>query len=434
MTTFKAPGYNYSPDTRKNPNSPVAHQPNVVYDYRATAPQYGYPYSNGYNGYHQHRPAQNYHHYSPPQSYSSSGWKPPTTTAGPLLPGIEQYAQTSQTNQANHALPTYPYHQTGAPNTSRQLPPFSYSQAQGPSPRPAYSPPAQHTPVSQAQSSSRGAAPISGMLSNTARTSKPPMYANAPPPSSSVSTAQSPLSQSEYLAYVTKYPYLKNAFLRRAKTYVSPYSPDGGFTPEWMPKLTNGNTSTTPSISAPRQPSSSSSQPAQPAQGLGPGYNGGMAPNLSIPRPMPQFQSPDAFQREMAMAPVPPSGITKWEHMMKQLAFSTGSPSPPNLPASDSPATQVPQFPPSRPSNLSYEMPKSTTPPTQYTPPVRSYTPPLPPPSEPQRPIPSPLSDVPKSPKRPEYSPISDDGKEPASRSTLPPLPQIHSGETWRYS
>jgi hypothetical protein len=46
----------------------------------------------------------------------------------------------------------------------------------------------------------------------------------------------------------------------------------------------------------------------------------------------------------------------------------------------------------------------------------------------PQRPIPSPLSDAPRSPKRPDYSPLSDSGA-----PSRPPLP-VPAGETWRYS
>lgn len=371
-TTYR-PVYNYSPDTRKNPNSPVAHQPNVVYDHRATTPQYGYPsHSNTYN---HHRPSTTFHHYVPPQtSASSTSWKP---TSGPMLSGIDQYAPTNQST-----LPPYPYYQASAPNAPRQVPPVPYSQSQPPA-------------------TSRNAAPLANVLSNPAGASKSPMYANAP---SSISTTQSPLSQSEYLAYVTKYPYLKNAFLRRAKTYISPYSPDGGFTPEWMPKPP-GSTITTPGI-APRPLSSSSSN--RPAQGLGLSFTGGPPPGLPPPRPMPQFQSPDAFQRDMAKAPIPATPV-RWESMMKQLNKPTvpGNPSNPTTPLD--PALH----------------PKSSTPP------VLSTTPPLPPPNEPQRPIPSPISDAPKSPKRPEYSPISDDGKGPANKATLP---QIHSGETWRYS
>jgi hypothetical protein len=408
--TWKSPVYNYSPDTRKNPNSPVAHQPNVVYDHRAVGPQYGHPSHS--NGHHQHRPSQtNFHHYSPPQT--SSGWKPSQTT-GPLPSGIDQYAKGSQPSP-------YSYHQTVSSNGGRQLPPSQYGQFQGQPQRPVYSPPTQHNTTAQSQLQPHSAAaPLAGILSNPTGTSKPPGYAKTP--SSSLSTTHSPLPQSEYLAYVTKYPYLRNAFLRRAKTYVSPYSPDGGFTPEWTSKV---NGSTTPIIT-PRPPSSS----GRPAHGLGLSFSAAPPATLPPPRPMPQFQSSDAFQRDMANAPATYSGMPRWESMMKQLATSTASPA-----QSSATASTGSQPPAPRPSGISHEVPANTTIPIQsYTPPPQSTTPPFPPPNEPQRPIPSPISDAAKSPKRPEYSPISDDGKGPVSKASLASAPQAHLGETWRYS
>ncbi|KAF2261656.1 hypothetical protein CC78DRAFT_546481 [Lojkania enalia] len=399
--------YNYAPDTRKNPNSPVAHQPNVVYDYRATAPQYGYPSSspNGYN-----RQSPTYHHYVPPGGYTAT-WKH-ATTATPAPSASNHYTQ------AGSQQTSYFYYQPNPPSTSRQLPPFPYSRAQASNPHTAYNTSAQQASASQASSISRDGAPISSLLSNTAGTTKSPMYANAPP--SPVSTAHSPSSQSDYLAYVTKYPYLKNAFLRRAKTYISPYSQDGGFTPEWMPKPSNAMVP----AAAPRPPSNGS------AQGQGSTYAGSGQSNPPTPRPIPHFQSPDAFHRDITKTPTGPTqGYLKWEQRRKNLASSTSSPqSAAPVTSSTSPvAKTLPPFP--SPPNQPHEALKLTSPPGT------SHTPPLPPPSEPQRPIPSPLSDAPKSPKRPEYSPISDDGKgSSTNRSVFPQLAKVHTEETWRYS
>ncbi|KAF2878395.1 hypothetical protein BDV95DRAFT_589331 [Massariosphaeria phaeospora] len=439
IMTFKSPVY--APDTRKNPNSPVAHQPNVVYDHRAQTPHYGYsqqgsPYQH--HNYHNHtqrpmHPTQTYHHYNP-QNYSTSGWKPQPTPPGPLLTGIDQYAQSNQVTQANRQLPPYPYYQGTSPTTSRQLPPFPYSQAHGPGPRPVYSPPSHQSHVTQAQLSSRGSAPISNLLSKPAETPKHPMYAD-PPSSSLVSTAQIPSSQTDYLTYVTQYPYLKNAFLRRSKTYVSPYSSNGGFSPEWLAKV---NPALGSAVGTPGLTTSTPSLPGQlgpPVQGLGPNSSGSVAPRLPPPRPMPQFQSPDAFQREMAKAAPAPSGPLRWEQMLKQLATSTGSQSSPNITPSVGPAPLAP----SRLPAPGYQMANSTTPPGHHPPPMQSYTPPLQHPTDPQRPIPSPLSDASKSPKRPEYSPISDNGKGPAGLPNLlpslqpQPVNHHHPGETWRY-
>jgi hypothetical protein len=414
-TTYRSPSYNYAPSTRENPNSPVAHQPNVVYDHRAMVPQYNYP--SYPTAYHSHHPpptqTHTFHHYSPPQG--SPGWKPPM--AGNMLNGIDQYAQAGQ------PLPPYPYYPNTSPNTSRQLPPFPYSQPQGPAQRPVYSPPTRSPPASSGQSGPRTTAPLTSIMGNPVGTSKPPMYAHASP--SSVTTAQSPPSQTEYIAYVTKYPYLKNAFLRRAKTYVSPYSPNGGFTPEWMPKPANGSTSTQ-SI-APRPTSHG------PMYGYGSQFNEG-PPNLPPPRVMPQFQSPDAFQRDMAKAPTHLSTMPKWDSMMKQLASSTAGPPQPSAVASANSALRTPPQLPSF-QHLPQEMPKNTTPPS---PPAAQNHAPNTPLGDSQRPIPSPISDTAKSPRRPEYSPISDNGKGVAeSRPTLPPfgeVGQLHSGATWEYS
>ncbi|PSN68417.1 hypothetical protein BS50DRAFT_551941 [Corynespora cassiicola Philippines] len=356
MTTWKSPVYQAS--TQKNPNSPVAHQPNVVYDHRTAAPQYGQPYAQ----YQNQRPSQpsqpqqqQYQPYvpPPPQGYTTHTWKAQPPPSGPS----NGYAQPSQTGQA----PTqYSYYHPGTSNP-QQPPPFPYSQAPDSGPRTVYSAPPPQPP-------SRTAAPVSNALKNSAGT--------------------------------TKYPI-----------------PDGGFTPEWMPKVPNSHAGSP----ATRPPSSGPGQP----QGLGVPFGGGMPQGQPVHRPMPQFQSADAFQREMAKAPAAPSGSSKWDHMLKQIA-SSGAPSPSNVPASIS--TAHPTHP-----DAPHAAPQSTTPPLPgpaSAAPVQSHTPPLPP-NEPQRPIPSPLSDAPKSPKRPEYSPISDNGK--ASEDTQA-SPKVHTGETWRFS
>jgi hypothetical protein len=406
MHTFRpAP---YTPDTSKNPNSPVAHQPNA-YSYRSPGPQHGQP-AHQPGHHHQGYPQGNYVPYVPPQS-SSSGWKPQPTTSGPHLNGHSPYAHI---DQANQALPPYPYNSIRSPKESS---PYPYQQGPGPIARPVYSSPA-HRQNHSSQPPSRGGAPASHLLSNAAGTSRPPMYATAH--SSPIDPyAQSPASQAEYLAYVTKYPYLKNAFLRRAKTYISPYSPDGGFTPEWMPKPVS-TAGINPAFAAQRQSPVSQSHHSK---GFGHNFSGGAPSNLPVPRPAPQFQSADAFRQEIAKAPRVPAAPPKWEHMFKQLGTSTGAPSRPALTmaAGPSPTALQPLAP--RPSNG-----------LEGSAPAPSAHASAPPPMEPQRPIPSPLSDASKSPKRPEVSPISDDGNgsSVAAKPTL--LPPIHTAETWRYT
>jgi hypothetical protein len=399
MTTFRSP--NYNPDTRKNPNSPVAHQPNVYSYHRSSGSFNGHGQPAYPGGYHHHRPPQQYVPYAPPQGYSNSGWAPQPTTSGPLLNGISQYAHPPP----SQSLPPYPYQSSGSP---RELPPLPYSQGpgQGPGPmsQPQYRP---ANPISQPPPSSRSGAPIANMLSNTTGTSQPPMYAAYPysvdPP------AQPPSSQVEYLAYVAKYPYLKNAFLRRAKTYISPYSPDGTFAPEWAPVRPVVN-----HVPVPRLPPSMSQPPQH--NGLGFNFSGGMPQGLPVPRPAPQFQSVDAFQRDIAKAPRQNSGTPKWDKMFAQLNTNPRTSPTPILPAHTSPSYRHPIAP--RPPTSPYGTFKVASP-LNHTPPLQPGA------SEPQRPIPSPLSDVPMSPKRVAYVP--GDGKRPS-------LPSIHPGETWRYT
>lgn len=414
ISTFRAPAYN--PDTRKNPNSPVAHQPNVTYDHRASASPYGQPTYQ--QGYHSHRPPQGgYVPYTPPPHMYSTQTKPPSTNGPPPLAGIHQYAQSASSSQVQ--------------GDRYNLPPLPYPQSQVPVPRPVYSPTTgPHVPPSQ---SYRGSVPNLNTSTGPSRSS---MYANN---YSSLSTP-SPSSQAEYLAYVTKYPYLKNAFLRRAKTYVSPYSPNGGFTPEWAPKIPAG-TSGPPNMMPPIRPD------GQPGPGLSVGFAGGMQPTLPMPRPTPQFQSPDAFRQDLNKAPRPLSGAPKWESMLKHIGNTTGTPgstishgSLPTLAPAPSrmsggplptlaPAPAMP-----RPPILS-QQPANDAAPSVIDPALQSATPPLHPPSTISRPIPTPPSDKSNTPQRPDYSPISDHGEtKPAPVAPQNAHPPMHTGETWRYN
>jgi hypothetical protein len=404
MTSFRSPVYN--PDTRKNPNSPVAHQPNVSYDHRPPSQPNG---QTLYHGYHHHPPPPvpqqqqqyQYHPYVPPQAHSTASWKAQPATSGPILNGIDQYAHTTQSK----ALPQNPFTPQVGSGSPRQLPPYPWSQGSVQNTKPEYAP-TLYNPAAQAPSSQ---APISNVLSNPSGTPNPPKYATTPS-SSVVYAAQTP---TEYLVYVMKFPYLKNAYLRRAKTYVSPYSPGGGFTEAWMPKLPNSNSSTPASIAA-RPSEATSRQP----------HYQGQQPSSSLPTPKPtaQFQSSDAFQRDMARTAQPVDGTPKWEQMLKRLATSTGSTT---LSADTANSPQAPQpyyaQPPPR-SSTSHEMPPNMTTAAQ------NHTPPQPVTHEPQRPTPS---------------PISDDGTgsvEAPSAQVEPTLPQLqaapplHGAETWRYS
>lgn len=421
MTTFRAPAYN--PDTRKNPNSPVAHQPNVTYDHRAAGSPYGH--SALQPTYHSSRPSQGgYIPYAPPQPYSTNAKSPSIGGPSPVA-GIHHYAPPG----SSHVLPTNPY----------QMPPVPYAQSQGPVPRPVYGPPT--GPHASHPQTYHGGAPA---MSNPTGTSKPPMYATM---HSSLST-QPPSSQVEYLAYVTKYPYLKNAFLRRAKTYISPYSPNGGFTPEWAPKIPSAPNSA-PNMMPPVRPGGQSSP------GLGLSFGGPITSNLPMPRPTAQFQSPDAFRQDLNKAPRPLSGAPKWETMLKHLGTTGGPPAQTTSTGSNSPQSALAPAPasgrtPSSGGPPPALAPSPIAPPTPSTsqqapkpaspaidPALQSHTPPLPSPSTVAQPLPSPPDEKPETPQRPEYSPISDDGESkevPAPSAPSHEKTPVHAGETWRYT
>lgn len=265
MNAWKSPIY--SADTRKNPNSPVAHQPNVSYDHRLPPS----PYSQAaYQGYHSHRSPQQqyqYHPYIPPQSYASTAWKPPSSTIDSnLRNGMSPYTHSPQHNTP---LPSYPFSQG-----LQGLPPSAYPHSSGQK-RSASSPgPKGHAPSQPVtQAGPHGRSSMSVLMSNPSGTPNPPNL-------------------------------------------------DGGaISQEWTSKQ-------------PPTPNTADSKPAPPHEaptsvhrGYCPHHDSHPYPqssDLSVPRPSAQFQSPDAFQREMARSNQP-AEAPKWEQMLKQLATSTGS-------------------------------------------------------------------------------------------------------------
>ncbi|KAI8943734.1 hypothetical protein NX059_001714 [Plenodomus lindquistii] len=416
----------YKSDTRKNPNSPVAHQPNVSYDHRPPSAGYG---QGAYQGYHSHRPPQpqqqhqpqqyQYHPYVPPQSYSTSTWKAqPSTTDPSLQNGVNQYPHSSQHNKS---LPPHPYSQA-----SSGLPPSPYSHSPGQQPSAA----ASYSAGQAQRGTPHGRSSIPNTLSNPAvGPPKPPKYAITPSTSSIIHAAHSP---TEYLTYVMNYPYLRNAYLRRTKTYISPYSLDGGITAEWMPKQIQVPAPSGPvGIGLGGKPGVvSSPQGYYHGHGGAPGYTGSPS-GLPTPRPAAQFQSPDAFQREMARS-AQPAEAPKWEQMLKQLATSTGPGPSSSTGTTHTPQAPQPRYPPlSSRSGLPYDMPRSMSHASSGV--VATPTPSA---REVQRPTPSPISD---DGKNGEAAAAAGAKTAPdVNGGTLLPLqksvPQVHGGETWRYT
>ncbi|KAF2016556.1 hypothetical protein BU24DRAFT_422916 [Aaosphaeria arxii CBS 175.79] len=368
--------YNYSPDTRKNPHSPVAHQPNVVYDHRASAPHYGY------SGYppapqpQQYQQPVHFHQYIPPQA--SNNWKPSTSTQPPLQ-GIEQYARPGQ------PLPPYPFQQPPPSSNARPPPSYPYHQQ--------YHQPPGNTPLG-----APAPLPKDNRQVKTAAT-------NAHAPTYPAGSAQNPIA-------------------------------NGGFTPQWMPRPQSTN--------APVADSSKGSIP------------GGAPAGPSTTRPPAQFQSADAFQRDMANAPATTNRYPRWEEMMKQLATSKVPTSQPaSTPVATSALSTQPSLAPapiiSSSSAKAKQNPDQPPPgqgPSNQTQSlgVESHTPPKSPAAEPDKATPAEGGEqkialgeaaqpaAPGSPNRPVYSPISDNGAPATDDAPALPAPSIHSGETWRYS
>jgi hypothetical protein len=105
-----------------------------------------------------------------------------------------------------------------------------------------------------------GAAPIANMLG-------PTVAAPFTPPSQRGHSATISTNET-YISHIMKYPYLKNAFLRRPKNYTSPYASGGGFAPEYQAKLllSEVNTNETSSSYQPSQPSNSATPAYSPSQ------------------------------------------------------------------------------------------------------------------------------------------------------------------------
>ena len=207
-----------------------------------------------------------------------------------------------------------------------------------------------------------------------------------------------------------QYPYLKNAYLRRQKTYISPYSPGGGIAPEWMPKPPPPQQQQQVAGAPPMRPGSTAS-----AHGY---YHPSPPPHAIAPRPAAQFQSPDAFQRGLTQASSSAAAAApKWEQMLKQLATSTGAPnSNPSTATTPAPPQHQhqqqpqPQYPPLPRASASYGMgPFKLNAPSRPSANIK-LGPPLPPTQHPQHPQ---LRErlKPDEPARPIPSPISDDGK-----------------------
>jgi hypothetical protein len=71
--------------------------------------------------------------------------------------------------------------------------------------------------------------------SSSAQSNQSPLGAPLTPATTTSTTSKTPETSHEYLANLSKYPYLRNSFLRSSKAYESPYPIGGGFAPAYKP-------------------------------------------------------------------------------------------------------------------------------------------------------------------------------------------------------
>jgi len=110
-------------------------------------------------------------------------------------------------------------------------------------------------------------------------------------------------TEREYLTHLAQYPYLKNSYLRRPKTYQSPYKSGGGYSSLYavaQPSYISGEKDESSTLGTTSE--QATSMPTQDSVGVGPFR----ASYGSTPHPPPpersytqgQYQSPQAFQQE----------------------------------------------------------------------------------------------------------------------------------------
>lgn len=155
-------------------------------------------------------------------------------------------------------------------------------------------------------------------------------HAVSPAPSHTRSNSTSQ-SNAEWLSGLNQYPYLRNSYLRRPKTYISPYAAGYGFSPEWAARLQPKATD------APRLPDGAVHTPqhlSRPSSSSTPNGYSGMG-NPVVPPQLPrsqqshppvhtyQYQTPLQFQAQMQRQPEVSDearSINKFEEIMRQLA------------------------------------------------------------------------------------------------------------------
>ncbi|KAL1391851.1 hypothetical protein HDK64DRAFT_262630 [Phyllosticta capitalensis] len=236
----------------------------------------------------------------PPYPYSQSPYSPEASRNSVAT----NYSQSPQTGYPAYQQPmsSSPYSNNYGPQTGSRVPYPNYH-------RPSFS--QQHSPGSVSSANS-----LLGMH----KSASPVLTAQRQSPSSSQSDV-------EYLQFLQRFPYLRNAYLRRPKVYESPYPGTSGFSDTYDPRKVKQQ-ATQPQVSAYSQSLQNWQRPTLPqptnlynSPGYGQGPQAGSGANNAAQRPGLMFQSAQDFQADVNRAQVPPaSGSSKFELLIKQLS------------------------------------------------------------------------------------------------------------------
>ncbi|KAF2397044.1 hypothetical protein EJ06DRAFT_158545 [Trichodelitschia bisporula] len=143
-----------------------------------------------------------------------------------------------------------------------------------------------------------------------------PQWPQFTPPSQRHNGHSRSVSNVDYLNHLQGYPYLINTYLRRPKTYSSPYLPGHGFSAEYQAKLGHESTESN------TQPETPQIAPAPPRQALSYGQPRRTIANGHQNPQQLQFQTPHQFQQDMFQQSPQldeVTGQTKFDSLIRQL-------------------------------------------------------------------------------------------------------------------
>lgn len=341
----------YTEDPKKQQHNPKSNfletvkpppRPVQTFDRRALGP--GYPSGANINALNGAMAAQRQSlqpHYAGGKPYE---YKP---RSGPTYPTHPHEQRPHATYPSPYQYGHQPANRTGSASYSAPLPPYpygtpAYHDARRPSAGSASSPQSQHTPHAanyvppyhqpashspyvsgyydpragqlvhypnyqrpafpyQQPTRPTATSPPVGSSAGSAASMSPPVNGSSPAVrSDSISSSSSSQPDLEYLQFLQKFPYLRNAYLRRPKVYESPYPGKSGFSEAYNPRRIMVDRQ------AQRYPAQSQPQWGSPSDnGYGGSHPYGYSPQMPGPppaqgsRPGLMFQSPQDFQADV---------------------------------------------------------------------------------------------------------------------------------------